>query len=101
MSANHIKVSTNRLNADAQQMGSMIGSMKKEMENMKDSVKQLNNMWEGLSKKAFVQAFNDDMTALTAVIDSLNEIRTFETEAKSIYENCEKQVAQLVDSIRV
>lgn len=101
MAVNYIKVSTNRLNVDAQQIESLIGSMKKEMGNMKNSVKQLNSMWEGVSKKAFVQAFNDDMTALASVIDSLSAIRNFETETKNKYENCEKQVAQLVDSIRV
>lgn len=101
MAVNHIKVSTNRLHTDAEQIGSLIRSMEKESSDMKNSVQQMNHMWEGPSKQAFVNAFYTDMNALDTVIRSLKSIQSFEIQAKTKYETCEQQVEQLVSSIHV
>ena len=98
--ANKIKINTTRLNTDANEIASRITSLKKEMEAMKQSVNQLNNMWTGEAKNAFVNAFNDDMNALTTLINNINSIHTFESNAKTKYENCEKQVQELVNSMK-
>lgn len=99
--ANEIKVSTTRLGNDANQVNNLIHSMEKEFNGMKANVDQLNNMWEGLSKKAFMKAFNDDIRAFEGVIKELKALQNFETQAKSKYEQCEKQIAGLIESIRV
>lgn len=101
MSCNQIKISTNRLNSDAQQLAGLIQSMKKELNNMNNSVAQLNAMWDGPSKKAFVKAFENDKRALEDVIESLNSIQKYEMHAKTKYEQCENQVADLVSGIRI
>jgi WXG100 family type VII secretion target len=97
----YIKISTNRLGTDAEQVASLIQSIQKEMTAMKSSVQQMNSMWEGPSKEAFVQAFNQDMEDLSTLIKGLSSIQSFETQAKTKYENCEQQVEELVASIRV
>ncbi len=98
--ANKIKVNTTRLNADANEVAARISSLKKEMAAMKQSVNQMNSMWTGEAKNAFVQAFNDDMNALNTLINNFEAIHRFEVNAKTKYDNCERQVEQLVNSIK-
>ena len=98
--ADKIKINTTRLNTDATEIAARIASLKKEMAAMKDSVNQMNNMWTGQAKNAFVKAFNDDMNALNTMIGNIESIHRFETNAKTKYENCERQVEQLVNSIK-
>lgn len=101
MASNHIKINTNRLNSDAERIAGLIQTMKKELSNMKGSVNDMNKMWEGPTKIAFMQAVNRDTQALQDLINSLESIQKYEVSAKKEYEKCESQVSQLVDSIRV
>lgn len=101
MAINEIKVNTNRLNNDANQIASLIQRMEKELNNIKSSVSQMNSMWEGMSKKAFMQAFEDDRKAAEDVIKELKSLQKFEMEAKTKYEQCENQIAGIINSIRV
>lgn len=98
---NELKVSTNRLNSDANQISSLIKAMEKELSNMKTSVNQMNQMWEGMTKEAFVKAFHDDQTAAEDVIKELKALQSFEVEAKNKYEQCEKQITALINAIRI
>lgn len=99
--ANEIKVSTTRLGNDANQVSSLIRSMEKEINSMKTSVNQMNQMWTGTAKEAFVKAFNDDMNAAAGVIKELKSLQSFETQAKTKYEQCESQITGIINSIRV
>lgn len=99
--ANKIKINTIRLNSDANEIASRITSLTQEMNALKQSVNQMNSMWTGEAKNAFVAAFNNDMKALETMIKDIESIHTYETNAKTKYENCERQVEQLVNSIRV
>jgi WXG100 family type VII secretion target len=98
---NELKVSTTRLNSDADQIYSLIQSMEKELKNMKNSVNQMNQMWEGVTKKAFVTAFESDQQAAADVIKELKSFQKYEVEAKNKYEQCEKQITELLKEIRV
>ena len=98
--ANKIKINTTRLNMDANEVAARIASLRKEMDAMKTSVDQLNKMWTGEAKAAFTAAFNDDINALNTIISSIDSIHKYETNAKTKYENCEKQVEQLVSGIK-
>lgn len=99
--ANEIKVSTTRLGNDAGQVDSLIRAMEKELINMKTSIDQMNQMWEGPAKKSFVQAFEDDRKASEDIIKELKSLQKFETQAKKKYEQCEKQIADIISSIRI
>lgn len=99
--ANEIKVNTNRLGSDADQVKNHISNMEKQLTSMEAGIKQLNSMWEGPAKKAFVQAFEDDRKAAMEIIKELKSLQTFEMQAKGKYEKCESQVSSLVDSIRI
>lgn len=99
--AHKIRINTNRLNNDANDIYNRIQAMKKEMDTMKGDVQAMNSMWEGESKNAFVEAFDTDMTALATMINNIEAIYRFETNAKTKYENCEDKVAQLIADIKV
>lgn len=101
MSVNAIKISTTRLNGDAQTVQEQIQTISREMESMQESVAALNAMWSGPGHSAFVRAFQKDMEALGQLVKELEELQAFEVYAGEQYETCEKQVADLVSSIRV
>lgn len=101
MAANEIRVNTNRLGTDADRVNALIKNMEKAINEMKNSVSQMNQMWEGEAKNAFVTAFNDDMNAAADVIEELKSLQTFEAQAKTEYEKSERQIMELVNSIRV
>ncbi|MDE6957733.1 MAG: WXG100 family type VII secretion target [Lachnospiraceae bacterium] len=96
-----IKIHTNRLQNDSNQIKSCIINMKSEMANMKESVSQLDQMWDGPSSEALKKVFQDDMNALNTIISNLNKIFEYETTAKTKYEECEGKVSELIAGIRI
>lgn len=101
MADRKFKISTSRLGKDAEQIQQLLASMERSVINMQTSVGQLNRMWEGLSKQAFVTAFSDDMKAANDVLKELKSLNSYEIDAKDNYENCEKQVADLISNMRI
>ncbi len=98
---NYIKISTDRLNGDAETAAGLIQSIKTELGNMKQSVAQLDGMWDGPGSEAFKRAFQDDMNAMDTVLKNLDNIHSFEVNAKSKYYACERNVGDIVAGIRV
>ena len=96
-----IKVNTVRLKNDSDQVNACIKNMKSEMEKMKESVSQLDQMWDGPSSEAFKKAFQDDMKAFQTILSNLDKIYGYETNAKAKYEDCERKVSDLIAEIRV
>ncbi len=96
-----IRINTNRLKTDAERMNGYIKEIKKEIEDMKRSVSELDAMWDGTSSEAFKKAFLDDMNAIANVIKNLEGIHAYETNAKTEYENCEKSVFSLISEIKI
>ena len=95
------KVNTDRLNKDAEQVWKLVISMREALDSMSERVKALNGMWEGVSKDAFVKAFSEDESAAINVLKRLESFYQQEVLAKSNYENCENQVADLVANMRI
>lgn len=98
---NELRVSTVRLGNDADQIKSLIQIMERELNKMKDSVQQLNGMWDGITKKAFETAFQDDMRTAESVIRELKYLHNYEVQAKNKYEQCENQIENIIQTIRV
>lgn len=98
---NYIKINTNKLLSDANEIDALIRSIEKEKNDMEGNMKELFAMWDGTAKTAFVKAFTEDIKALEKCISSLRSMNQYEKNAQKKYENCEKQVDSLVDSIRI
>lgn len=96
-----IKINTGRLKSDADQVMGCIKDMKSEMAKMKESVTQLDQMWDGPSSEAFAKVFQDDMEALNTILENLDQVYHYETTAKDKYEECENKISDLISEIRV
>lgn len=95
------KISTGRLQKDAEQIRILIGTMEGAINDMRGSVQQMNSMWEGTAKKGFTMAFADDMKAVEAILKELKALNSYEVQAKESYESCERQVGSLVQDMRI
>ncbi len=101
MANRKFKISTSRLGKDIEQIQNLLVLMERSITNMQTSVEQMNKMWEGLSKQAFVTAFSDDMKSVSDVLKELKSLNNYEIDAKNDYENCERQVADLISHMRI
>lgn len=101
MAVNYIKINTSRLNSDLQQIESLIQSMNRELTNMENCLQNMNTMWEGKSKEAFEIACKHDLNNVKEVMKVLQDILKYEENAKNKYEDCERKVMELVDSIQI
>ncbi len=101
MTDKQFKVSTNRLDKDAEQVGCFINSMEKALDNMSESVGSFNGEWEGVSKDTFVKEFTKDETEARNLLKRLKALYQQELLAKGSYDECENQVAGLVASMRI
>ncbi len=99
--ADRIRINTERLGTDAGRVQGYIRSIEKEMAGMKQSVAVLETMWEGPGRNAFHQAWKEDMEIVAEAVRSLEEIYTYNTNAKKQYENCDRKVAALIADIRI
>jgi len=64
-------------------------------------VSELNGMWEGEAKEAFMNAFQTDLNSLEDMISILSDITSATSEARSDYEICESKVSGIVASIKI
>ena len=94
-------MNTNRLGADADSVAGILNGIKTEFENMKQSVSQLDGMWDGPSSEAFKKAFWDDMNAMAELLKNLESMHSYEVNAKTKYESCENKVGTIVAGIRI
>lgn len=99
--AKKIKINTARLATDADQIQTCITNMTTEIQNMTDTVTQLETMWSGPGCKAFHKAFYDDIKAVKTIIDNLKKILDYDREAKQQYERCERKVSGMIEDIIV
>lgn len=98
---NYIKMNTARLNQDTEAVKGLLKGIKTEIGNMKQSLTQLDQMWDGPSSQAFKKAFWDDMEAMETMLANLESIHSYEVNAKNKYESCERKVGGIVAGIRI
>ncbi len=96
-----IRIDTGRLGMDAESVDQCIQNIQTEMENMKLGVAEMNQMWEGPSKEEFNRTFLTDMEAVSVMIRNLQMVYTYETTAVTEYVTCERDVASMIEEIRI
>lgn len=99
--ADRIRINTDRLGMDAGRIYGCILNLAKEMEGMKQSAAALERMWEGAGKDAFHKSFMADIEAAQEAVSGLKEVHSYDTNAKSRYEQCERKIASMIADIRV
>lgn len=95
------EVDMQTLSTDISSMETTVASIRSNMTNMFDEITALETMWEGPAKEAFKQqflldqaAFEELCTAIDGMIDSMKE-------ANTTYQNCEEQVGEVIDTIKI
>lgn len=99
--ANQIAVNTVKLGNDASDISAHIANIVKKIDEMQTSVSDLDAMWDGPSSEAFKKVFAQDMKAMKEIINGLKDVNQYESNAKSKYEACERQVSNLISAIKI
>lgn len=96
-----IEVNTARLKTDAECVSMYIKAIQAQLNEMNKSVAELNVMWEGPAKEAFISAFHSDQQDMLSLVKELETIYSYEDNAKAIYEQCEKTIDGMINDIKV
>ena len=72
-----------------------------DMRKLSEVSMQLNSMWEGEAKQAFIMAVQDDIRRLSELITALEKFTTSTDTARGNYDTCEKNVSSIISSLRV
>ncbi|MBO5373336.1 MAG: WXG100 family type VII secretion target [Lachnospiraceae bacterium] len=99
--ANTIAVNTIKLGNDASYVGNYIKNIENKISDMQVSVKELDALWDGPSSEAFKAAFQQDIQAMTEMIKGLKDVKSYEDNAKTKYEACERRVSELISEIKI
>ena len=101
MASSIIEVNTNTLKSNMETMQGHIHGLRKSAESLRNISGQLDNMWDGEAKQAFVTAVRDDLNRLETLISAMEKYTGKTDEARGEYDRCESAVSQIVSSIRV
>ena len=98
--ADIIKVNTGKLSSDAQQVRRCAEQIRQKMELLTSYERQLDGMWDGIGSEAFKASFYEDLSLLTELAEKVERIYTFEENAKTQYETCEKKVEGIISALK-
>ena len=101
MAVSKIEVNTNTLRSDVERVRTELKGLKVDMRKLSEVSTQLNSMWEGEAKQAFIMAVQDDIRRLSELIAALEKFTTSTDTARGNYDTCEKNVSSIISSLRV
>ncbi|MCI1722771.1 MAG: WXG100 family type VII secretion target [Lachnospiraceae bacterium] len=99
--ADRIETNTGTMKSDVESIQTEIRGLTDDGKKLQNAVSELNGMWEGEAKEAFMNAFQTDLNSLEDMISILSDITSATSEARSDYENCESKVSGIVASIKI
>ena len=99
--ANMIKVNTNVLSQDIQDMRTLAKSVERDLNDIYTLVAALDTMWDGPANDEFRRQFTADKKVCANVVKEIDRLINDTTSARSKYESCERNVHSLVNSLRV
>lgn len=97
----HLKVNTNQLLSDADDMSFEIEEILLEVRSVYDEVQALGAMWQGTASDKFAKSFGDEYTKINEYLTELKKCVDHVKVSAEDYNSCEQQVYSMVDSIRV
>lgn len=101
MAITNLKVNTDRMRSDAEDLTNRLKQSKTRMQELCSTMDALLGYWEGpasQAEKQVYQAEKQNMDQLSRLMDDL--IKELASDA-SVYETCEQQVADAVNSLRL
>ena len=101
MVSSEITVNTGTLYTDAASIRGEIRAMRDSAGNLRRAAVNLNRMWEGEAKAAFLKAYEGELSRLEEAIGALDHFTSLTEMSGTEYERCESAVSDVVSSIRV
>ncbi len=98
---NIIEVNINTLEQDTDAVRDKMEGIKREVAKLDRIMSELNGMWEGASKKIYLQKLAQEKENIDALLEEADRIAKKMGEAVTIYKKCEMAVGQEIDEIRV
>ena len=100
--ADIIKVNTELLHKTTEAITTDLVSIRKDADELKIQIEEMNAMWIGDANKAFNAAFQGDVEALQTMSNNIDEIIVnYEITAKKEYDTCETNVDSLISAIKI
>lgn len=96
-----ISIETAALKTSAENLEELLGSIRTELEEMYGAVQELGTMWEGPAHNAFRTQFSDDQQQAQSLCDTLKQFIQSMAFAGTTYDNCERTVCEMIDSIGI
>ena len=96
-----IAVNSNTLKNEVETMRKELQQMRTRIDESFSAVVEMNNMWEGPAKMAFLMEFAADQQELVDICDNLDALINSMDLSRSTYEKCEADVKAITDSIRI
>lgn len=101
MAKQFIKINTDSLGADVNELRELISNSEANLEKMYESVTALDSMWDGPANESFVSQFNSDFTVFREIIALLRDLVDDMDDAKQKYNKCEDEVYSLISSMKI
>ena len=96
-----IRTNTDSLRHTEDVVRTQLKAIRQSLTNMQADVKAMNRMWEGPANTAFNQTFLNNIIDLDNMCRALESIASYEGMARREYTQCEGQVGDIVNSIRI
>ncbi len=101
MAVKEISIDTGILSRDIDQLGILLGRLKKDKEKMIQEIQELNTMWKGPSNQAFNTQFKSDCTSFENLCKTIQEMIQSMEHAKTEYELCDNKVNGLINALKI
>ena len=94
-----LKVNTDALNSDSNELLTEVNSILSLTSKMYDSVQELNSMWKGKANEAFREQFTKDYEKTKQFLESLRRFSQTLKDDSTAYVTCEANVSSYVGRI--
>lgn len=98
---NMVEVNTDKLRSDTNEMNVILEKMKSSVDDMFSAVEHLNTMWEGSANTVFNEKFGSSYDDIKSYFSSVKKFLENITADCSSYDECERSVSELVESMQI
>lgn len=101
MQEGYIAVDTNILRRDEEIFREQMSLLKQEAETLMREAESLPSMWEGPASQAFADQMKQDYNRIVELCSGLTDYLECMEDAEKYYIQCENDVADIIDALRI
>lgn len=96
-----VEIDIGQLSSDLDQLCQLRVKLKQNMGLMEESIKELNNTWEGAAHDEFIRGFDEDCKSINEMMTTLSQFLESLEYARNEYSKCDADIKSSVDAIRI